>query len=393
MNRSISRQPSTRTGSSNSTMRIAYVFATFDAGGPQVRMTNLLNALPRTYEHHIVAMDNRFGAAERLDPALDVRLVQPPPRGRTRGWRMATLIKDLNADVLVTHNWGALDAAIATPFGKKLPWIHMETGFEADERDRLKTRRTIARRIVLRRAACVIVPSQGLVEIATTRWKIPASQLRHIDNGVDLTKFTPGTADDLRRSLRIPTNALVVGTISNLRPVKNPMRLLGAFAKVCADLDDAYLVYVGGGDLRVELEASAHRLGVFDRVRFAGRQTEVADYHRMFDIFALSSDSEQSPVSILEAMATGKPILSTDVGDVGRNVAAANRPFIVARDQVDAYNEALRTLAADVALRNEIGATNQNRAALEFGVTRMIHHYAHVLDSVRSVFPVTRDAG
>ena len=363
-------------------MRIAYVFATFDAGGPQVRMTGLLNSLPHTYEHRIVAMDGRFGAAERLDTRLDVELVEPPPRGWARAWHMTRLIKGLGADLLFTHNWGALDALMARPLGARLPWIHMETGFEADERDAFKRRRTIARRVILRRAARVVVPSHRLVEIARTLWRVASDRLHYVANGVDLGAFTPGSAPGLRHELQIPADAVVIGTIANLRPVKNPLRLLTAFA-TCVAGHDTYLVFVGdNGRLLSSIQAAARQAGILERVRFVGRQTDVADYHRMFDIFALSSDSEQSPVSVLEAMATARPVLSTDVGDVRINVASSNQGFIVPTGNDEGYATALRTLATDASLRQEIGRANHARAHADFGQDLMIRRYSQLISSV-----------
>ena len=120
----------------------------------------------------------------------------------------------------------------------------------------------------------------------------------------------------------------VIGTVAALREEKNISRLMHAFAMLPA----GRLVIVGDGPQRPALEALAASLGVAERVCFAGHHLDTAAFYAQFDIFALSSDTEQMPLSVIEAMASGLPVVSTDVGDVRLMVASENIPFVTGLD-------------------------------------------------------------
>lgn len=364
-------------------IHIGHVFATFAPGGPQVRIAEVLNRLRADFRHSILAMDGRFSTTERLSPDLDFSTV--PLAEGLQGWSKIRAvdreIARLNVDILATHNWGSMDAVLARPFGPARRWIHMETGFEADEASGFKARRVIARRLLLRRAAAVVVPSKALVDVAKRLWHVPQDKLLYIENGVDLDRFQPGRNPKLRASLGIPEDAIVVGTVANLRPVKDPLKLLRAFA-ACHTKHKAHLVYVGGGPLRDNIEAEARKLRFPESVHCVGSQIDVSGFHRMFDIFCLSSKSEQSPVSVLEALACGKPILSTDVGDVRRNVTDANRAFVVPRSDVDSFAHALDQLCTDAPLREALGHANRTLADQRFNVNDMVQEYQTLYETV-----------
>jgi glycosyltransferase involved in cell wall biosynthesis len=123
------------------------------------------------------------------------------------------------------------------------------------------------------------------------------------------------------------------------------------------------------------LVALAAELGVADRVTFAGHQADTPSFYQGFDIFALSSDTEQMPLSVIEAMASGLPVVSTDVGDVRAMVAERNVPFITALDDA-ALATALQRLAADPALRRQIGAANRDKAERDFDEATMFAAHA-----------------
>jgi glycosyltransferase involved in cell wall biosynthesis len=154
-----------------------------------------------------------------------------------------------------------------------------------------------------------------------------------------------------------------------LREEKNVGRLVRAFARLASSVP-ARLVVVGDGPQHGILVALATELGVADRVTFAGHQADTPGFYQGFDIFALSSDTEQMPLSVIEAMASGLPVVSTDVGDVRAMVAEQNAPYITALDDV-ALASSLQRLAADQALRGQIGAANREKAERDFDEATM----------------------
>ena len=165
---------------------------------------------------------------------------------------------------------------------------------------------------------------------------------------------------------------MVVGSIAGLRAVKNLPLLARAFAISGVK---GRLRIVGEGPERAAIESAADAAGIRDRLDLPGFNPDPASALREFDIFALSSDSEQQPISVIEAMASGLPVVSTDVGDVRDMVAEENQPFIVPVHREDLLGDALAQLAANPDMRASIGAANRAKALQIFDEKRMVTAY------------------
>jgi glycosyltransferase involved in cell wall biosynthesis len=343
---------------------LLHVFPSFSTGGAQVRFTTIANRLGGAFRHAIFAMDGRYDARVLLESTLDVRfpqvgVVKGDTYGNLRRFRAA--LRNVAPDLLVTSNWGSIEWALAR-IGTGVPHLHMEDGFGPEERARQLPRRVLARWLLLRRAT-VVVPSRLLWRIATETWRLPQSRLRLVPNGVQLARFAAaGPREDAR--------SVVIGTVAALRPEKNIARLIRALARLPAAVS-ARLVIVGDGPERAALEALAAAEGVGRKVEFTGHRADPAPLYAGFDIFALSSDTEQMPLSVLEAMASGLPVAATDVGDVADMLDAANRPYVVALED-SALADALASLAARSDLRAILGAANLARAQAEFAEADMV---------------------
>ena len=341
------------------------VFSTFAVGGPQVRFVTLANHLGRAFRHAIVPMDGATDCAARLDPSLDIAWPEVPiTKGDTIGnaRRFRAALRAIRPDVLVTYNWGTIEWAIANAVLPVVRQVHIEDGFGPEERDTQIPRRVLTRRAVLRRPITV-VPSRTLWRIATEVWRLPEGRLRYVPNGVDLARFAP--------SSRPAGAGVTIGTVASLRAEKKLARLLRAFQALP---DDTRLVIAGDGPERPALEALASELGIGARVRFAGQHDDPAPLYAGFDIFAISSDTEQMPLSVLEAMAAGLPVAATAVGDIRAMLAEENADCVVPTDDA-ALAGALRRLAADPALRVRIGAANRAKAERDFDERQMIDAY------------------
>lgn len=342
--------------------RILHVFSTFDPGGPQVRTAELMRGLGAEFEHAVVAMDGRDGTLALCPEG--VRMV-PRPSG-LRGMRALLAAED--PDLLCTYNWGAFDAVVAARLAGRRAHVHHEDGFNVDEAQRRKWRRSWSRRLALGRAHGVVVPSRVLEDIARREWGVAAPRL--ILNGVDTARFTPegeGRAR-LRGELGIPADALVLGAVGHLRPVKRYDRLLRAAAGL-----EAHLLLVGDGSERGALEALAT-----ERVHLVGHQTDLAPWYRAMDALVVSSDSEQLPVTLLEGMACGLPACGTDVGDVRATVPESGRDLFVPPGTPEALREVMARLAGDPARRAALGAAGVERVHEVYSLEAMVAAYRDV---------------
>ena len=361
---------------------ILHAFPTFEVGGSQIRFAALANHHGDRYRHLIVAMDGRTQCLERLQGHVPRELLSVEvPKNRTFGnfFALRRKLATLRPDVLVTYNWGAIEWALAN-IVPLCSHVHIEDGFGPDEAQTGQfRRRSLFRRLVLSHRSRVVLPSQTLLGIAREHWRLPEKRLAYVPNGIDCARFMT-VVDPLRAvGLRRRSGELVIGTVATLRAEKNLGRLIEAFSRLPPDLT-ARLVIVGGGAERDALEARAAESGRSEDVYFAGPMSDPEQILGAFDLFALSSDTEQMPFSVLEAMAAGLPIASVDVGDVRNMVSAENRPFVSDRS-ADALTQSMTLLLRDAELRGAIGRVNRDHVRRHYDQSAMFQRYADLFDA------------
>lgn len=351
---------------------LLHAFSTFQLGGPQARFVQLANALGSGYEHHIVAMDNRFDAGDRLSP--QVRW-QPVPMAIKKGGLLANRsvcreqLRRIQPDLLLSYNWGAIEWAAAN-LPKLVPQVHAEDGFGPEEASTQLPRRVWTRRALLGLGRVpLVVASRRLETIAQDIWKLSPTKVRFLANGVALS----GAVPQARAS-----DSLCIGTVAGLRPEKNIGRLIRAFARLRAE-QPARLVVVGEGPLRGELEALTQSLGVERDVEFTGYLTNPGARLAEFDLFAMSSDTEQLPMAMLEAMSLGLPIVSTSVGDIGSVLADVSPGNLCAPDD-EAFSHALREVAAQRAHWPEWSRRARSVVQAQYAEPAMIAAWKGVFD-------------
>lgn len=354
---------------------LLHAFSTFRVGGPQIRFCTLANRFGARYRHVIFAMDGCYDCCDRLAPGLDVQLADVLAKKRdTFGnrRRFRSYLKARPPDVLVTYNWGSLEWAMAN-WPSLLPHVHIEDGFGPEEADRQLFRRVLTRRLVLARSE-VVVPSRTLEKIALNVWRLNPRRVRYIPNGVDCARFS---APDIV-PFDWPGSGPIVGTLAALRPEKNLRRLVDAFRLVRSRFPCRLLI-AGDGSERQDLETYVEVHGLRDQVRFTGHIGEPERIYAALDIFALSSDTEQMPITVIEAMAAGLPVAATDVGDISLMLSDANRPFMAWRNAGSLADSILKLLH-DSESRAHIGTTNRKAAEDRFDVRTMTAAYAQLFD-------------
>ncbi len=358
------------TAASASPRRVLHVFATFGIGGPQMRQQELIARMGDGFVHDIVAMDGNFAAAQRIDPKRLGALTGPPGGRSFLGSVRAfvRLLRERKPDLLLTYNWGSIEACMAARVLAFRNHVHHEEGFGREEQQRRLRRRNWIRRVALERAHAVLVVSTGLLSIARREWRVPTSQLVYLPNGVDLARFSPA-ARDAARATDAPC---VVGAVGGLRAEKDHATLLRAFAQM---REPARLELTGDGPERANLERLAVALGIEDRVQFLGNASDTAPCYRRMDVFALSSRTEQMPISLLEAMASGLPVASTDVGDVRSMLPEASRGALASAGDVPGLARALDALCADPRRRVEEGARNRAHAEQCYEADECLQRY------------------
>lgn len=364
-------------------MRFLHLQSSFHAGGKELRAAKLINAFGSGISHRIVsAVPGALGAASAISAKMGVEyppdfpaLTGSPTPGRLRKLALAMA----GYDLILTYNWGAMDAVMAHAlFGahyKLPPLVHHEDGFNEDEAAGLKTSRNWYRRIALARCAALVVPSKQLEAIALQTWQQPRARVHRIVNGIDTAAYARRPRRDaLPRLIKRP-GELWLGTLAGLRQVKNLPALVRAFSALP---EQWQLVILGEGPERETIRTEALRLDLSHRVHLPGFTSDPAKAAGLFDLFALSSRSEQFPISVIEAMAAGLAIAAPAVGDIADMVGAGNRPLIVAAGDEAALGQAMLRLAENSKLRAVLGAENQAKARAEFDLATMVSAYRAV---------------
>lgn len=374
------------TGAPGARPRILHLHSSFASGGKERRAVRLMNAFGPGVAHAIVSgVPGETGAAAEISRAISVAWPAdfPALQGRPTPGRLKRLAEAMRGyDLVLTYNWGAMDAVMAhTLFSQMMglpPLIHHEDGFNDDERERLKPARNWYRRIALGRARALVVPSETLEEIALTVWDQPIGRVRRIPNGIATEAFADPPDPGALPGLIKRGGEFWVGTLAGLRAVKNLPALVRAFAPLP---EPWQLVIVGEGPERDAIRAEAARLGIEHRVHLPGFAAAPERFVGLFDVFALSSHSEQFPISLVEAMAAGRPVAAFAVGDIAAMVADENRGFIVAPGDEAALSEALGRLAHDGKLRAALRKANRAKARACYDEAAMIAAYGRLYAS------------
>lgn len=328
-------------------------------GGREIRAVQLMGMLGPDFRHVLFAHDGCYDALRQASGEVAWEPLELDLSGGVLA-RLRSMRRQLRAvrpDALLTYNWGSVEWLMAARLSGCRAVVHHEDGFGPDETERRLPRRNLARRFLLRAARDVIVPSRGLETIARREWGCGA-RVRYLPNGVDVARFHP--LGDRRQE-----DETVFVCVGALRPEKNQVLAVEALAQA-ACRERARLVLVGGGPDEAMIRSRVHALGLGARVTFHGKVQDTAPCYRDAEVFVIPSNTEQMPLSLLEAMASGLPVVGTDVGDVRSMLAEPNREMLVRTGDVVGLAGLMDRVASDASLRAELGAANRARAMAEF---------------------------
>lgn len=361
--------------------KILHLHSTFNLGGKEARAVRLMNHFGEAAEHVILSAEpESLSARDAIDGKIKVAFPKDAPSlaGKPSVKRYREFVSYFRQfDLILSYNWGSMDGVMARTLFSRVeglpPLIHHEDGFNEDEQRKLSWKRNWFRRFALGAAQALVVPSERLARIASEVWKQPEQKIHRIPNGIDVKRFEKKPQRGALPGFTRREGEVVVGTVAGLRAIKNLPRLVRACA---AAGDNVRLVIVGEGPEKDRILTEAKRVGLHDRLLMPGFLADPARYIGLFDIFALSSDSEQFPISLIEAMAAGLPVVATDVGDIKSMVSQANQGFIKPPGEESKFLESLVTLVQHQQLREDMGMQNRFKAQAEYNESKMLSRYA-----------------
>ncbi len=361
-------------------LRIMHVFDRLDVGGTEKAVMKLVRGLePGLFEHYICTLRGASAAADEW--AAGVPVLHAGQEGEEFQFnvpRLVRVMKTVRPAIVHSRNWGGIEAVVAARFAGVPVVVHSEHGYELDMRSGLPLHRRLLRHAVYRMAGAVATVTEELRDYhARQAWWDPAA-VKVLYNGIDGQEFRPQpqVRDDVRRRLGIPVDALVVGWVGRMVPLKDLTTLLKAAEALVSETPSLHVVLVGSGSELSRLQDyAAHSPQLSGRVVFPGTVDCVADLLNAMDIFVLPTLMEGMSNTLLEALAVGLPVVATRVGGNPEVVADGVCGYLFPPQDVPGLVSQLRTLLRDPRLRTEFGRAARERALRHFSLEGMLRRY------------------
>lgn len=360
---------------------VVHVIYALGTGGMENGLVNIINRAPADrYRHAIICLTKADSFAERIArPDVEVIELHKQP-GHDLGlyWRLWRTLMTLKPAIVHTRNLAAMEMQLVTLFVPGARSVHGEHGRDIYDLEGKNWKYNALRKIMRLFISRYICVSKDLQNWLLDTVKVAPKKLRHIYNGVDQARFVPrqGPADNPE---------VAVGTVGRLAEVKNQQFLIRAVAHLLENANPNYslkLVLIGDGPQRDELEQLVCELGVSDVVCFMGDRSDIPDQMRDLDIFVLPSLGEGISNTILEAMATGLPVIATAVGGNLELVKPGVNGELVPVNDVQALAEAIDELARETEQRKLLGKHGLQQVRQTFNWQRTVDEYLAVYDEL-----------
>jgi glycosyltransferase involved in cell wall biosynthesis len=362
-------------------LRVMFMVTSLPVGGAETLLAELVRRMdPCHFLPEICCLKERGPLGEQLAEELPVHHDLLANKYDLRVWpRLVKLLRERRTDAVVTVGagdkmfWGRL-AAKRSGVPVILSALH-STGWPdgVGRLNRLLTSIT-----------------DGFIAVADSHGEhmlenegFPAEKVFVIPNGVDTSRFAPQPpSESLRREIGIGQADPIVAIVAALRPEKNHELYLDIAARTVRELPDTKFLIVGDGPRREPLEQLAAELRVASSVRFLGTRKDVPQLLSLSDVFVLTSHNEANPVSILEAMSVGKPVVATNVGSIKEAVAEGETGYLVPPGDAAAMTERLVALLENPLRARQMGEFGRGVVIDNWSVEAMVHRYERLIASI-----------
>ncbi len=371
---------------------ILHVIHHLRTGGLENGLVNLINKMPASvYRHAIICVEDFSDFRDRIQHQnVEVIALHRSKIGvRQMQREIYALCRRLRPVIIHTRNQSGLDALLPAWLARVPCRIHGEHGWDVDNIDGKKLKPALLRRLHTPLVDGYITVSRHLANYLVNEVGIDARRITQIYNGVDTGKFYPAenkTFDLLPPCFQIP-DRVIIGTVGRIQAVKDQATLIKTFATLLAKYPDLRsnlrLIIVGDGPLLTDLRQLASNLLLADLIWFAGAQENIPDWLRLMDLFVLPSLNEGISNTLLEAMASGIPVIATQVGGNPELVEAGrNGEFFACGDQPTLLT-LLNRYVRDRKLRLAHGGASREIVLQRFSMPAMVRGYQQVYDQFR----------
>jgi glycosyltransferase involved in cell wall biosynthesis len=365
-------------------IRVANISALYGGGGAESMAVQLMRNLDRErFEVMAISLFDPLGT--ELEKSLARNSIPLLHLGKRRGLdpgaflKVARALERLRPDVIHTHQY-VLRYVLPYMLYRRPPAM-VHTVHNLAEKEVSRSGR-IVNRLAFKLGVQPVAIAEEVDESIRSLYGL--DDLPLIPNGIPVEDFQqpPGRQDAWRKREGFDPADVLFVSVSWLRPQKNPLLLLEAFARGPASNPRARLLFVGKGPLSPELEQKIDAAGLKEQVRLLGMRSDIPEILGAADVFALSSDWEGNPLSVMEAMAAGRPVISTAVGGVPELVEDGGCGLLVPPRDPETLSRAMESLLEKPGLRERLGAAAAERARKRFGVETMTRAYEDLYETM-----------
>lgn len=364
---------------------VAHVIFRLAVGGLENGLINLINRIPdREFRHAIVCIDGFTDFRKRIDRD-DVEIIAINKKPGTDAAALVRLYKEfrrLQPSVVHTRNIAALDALLPALLAGVKVRIHGEHGWDIGDVDGGSAKHRFLRRVHAPLIKRYVTVSKHLESYLTKDVGIDRARVSQIYNGVDTSKYRPahpGERQHLPLRQKFGETAVLIGTVGRLNPVKDQMSLVEAFVRLLQRYPEmretVRLVVVGDGPVRDRIQGRVTAAGLEDLAWIPGSRDDVSQILRSLDVFVLPSLAEGVSNTILEAMASGVPVVATAVGGNVELVEDGLTGSLVAPADSAALSDAIADYVRSPDRRRRHGLAARGVAEEKFGIAQMVDAY------------------
>jgi sugar transferase (PEP-CTERM/EpsH1 system associated) len=360
---------------------VCQVLHSLGVGGAEVLAARLARQQGKAYRFLFVCLDERGTLGEQLEGEGWTVAVLHRRAGLDcrAAWRLARLLRRERVDLIHAHQYTPFFYAVAARWlGRRVPVLFTEHGRHFPDYPRRK--RILANRFLLGRRDRVVGVGQAVRQALIANEGIPAQRVAVIYNGIPLSTFTDAAADRarVRAELGFGLDHLVLLQVARLDYLKDHATAVRTLQNVLGERPQARLILVGDGPERGRIEEEIRQRSLTGQVLFLGQRGDVARLLQAADVFLLTSISEGIPLTVIEAMSAGLPVVATRVGGVGEIVQEGTTGLLAASGDDRALADHVLRVAADPALRRDMGQRGRERAHALFSEQQMHAGYVQL---------------
>lgn len=366
-------------------IHVLHIIYRLDFGGLENGLVNLVNRLPKTkFTHTIVCLSGystEFRARIKRDDVKVISIDKKPGKDLAAYGRMWRVMREVRPDVVHTRNLGTVDMQWVARLAGVPHRVHGEHGWDTADPDGM-----LPRNLRIRRGCQPVIDRYVALSADIASWlshsvAVPAAKICQIYNGVDCQRFHPAAPE--RAALAGVERPIVIGTVGRLVPIKNQAALLRAVAGLIEDKHvprtGVRLHIVGDGPLKPELALLANQLKLHGVIEFFGARDDIPELLREMDVFVLPSINEGVSNTILEAMASGLPVIAARTGGNPELIVHGSTGLLY-KNGDGTLESALQAHLTQPDLRISHGQAGRRRVMEEFSLEAMVSRYDALYD-------------